>query len=115
MVVGQGEVDGRGVVVQGDDFTVRGGAADAAIWQKMVYAERMAHELRLPLVRLVDGTGGGGTVKSLETMGFTYVPFAARAGDRGGEPARSCPWSPPRSGPVRRASAPRAWSPRTSA
>ena len=62
-------------VVQGDDFTVRGGAADAAIWQKMVYAERLAHDLRLPLVRLVDGTGGGGSVKSLEQMGFTYVPF----------------------------------------
>ena len=75
VVVGQGRIDGRRAVVQGDDFTVRGGAADAAIWQKMVYAERMANELRLPLVRLVDGTGGGGSVKSLETMGFTYVPF----------------------------------------
>ena len=75
MLVGQGRIDGRRAVVQGDDFTVRGGAADAAIWQKMVYAERMAHDLRLPLVRLVDGTGGGGSVKSLESMGFTYVPF----------------------------------------
>ena len=75
MVVGQGRIGGRRAVVQGDDFTVRGGAADAAIWQKMVYAERMAHDLRLPLVRLVDGTGGGGSVKSLEDMGFTYVPF----------------------------------------
>lgn len=75
MVVGRGEIAGRGAVVQGDDFTVRGGAADAAIWQKMVWAERAAAELRLPLVRLVDGTGGGGSVKSLETMGFTYVPF----------------------------------------
>ena len=75
MVVGQGRIEGRRAVVQGDDFTVRGGAADAAIWQKMVYAERMAHDLRLPLVRLVDGTGGGGSVKSLESMGFTYVPF----------------------------------------
>ena len=75
MVIGQGRIDGRRAVVQGDDFTVRGGAADAAIWQKMVYAERMAHDLRVPLVRLVDGTGGGGSVKSLEQMGFTYVPF----------------------------------------
>lgn len=75
MIVGQGRIDGRRAVLQGDDFTVRGGAADAAIWQKMVYAERMAHDLRLPLVRLVDGTGGGGSVKSLEDMGFTYVPF----------------------------------------
>ena len=39
MVVGQGRIGGRRAVVQGDDFTVRGGAADAAIWQKMtVYA-----------------------------------------------------------------------------
>jgi acetyl-CoA carboxylase carboxyltransferase component len=74
MVVGQGAIDGRRVVVQGDDFTVRGGAADAAIWQKMVWAERAAYDLRQPLVRLVDGTGGGGSVKTLETMGFSYVP-----------------------------------------
>jgi acetyl-CoA carboxylase carboxyltransferase component len=74
MVVGQGRIAGRRTVVQGDDFTVRGGAADAAIWQKMVWAERLAHDLRMPLVRLVDGTGGGGSVRSLEDMGYTYVP-----------------------------------------
>jgi acetyl-CoA carboxylase beta subunit len=73
-IVGQGRIDGRRAVVQGDDFTVRGGAADAAIWEKAVFAERMAHDLRLPLVRLVDGTGGGGSVKTLEQMGFSYVP-----------------------------------------
>jgi acetyl-CoA carboxylase carboxyltransferase component len=75
VVIGQGRIDGRRGIVQGDDFTVRGGAADAAIWQKMVYAEQLAHDLRIPLVRLVDGTGGGGSVKSLEQMGHTYVPF----------------------------------------
>src|SRR5215204_1767556 len=74
VVIGQGRIDGRRAVLQGDDFTVRGGAADAAIWQKAIYAERMAHDLRLPLVRLVDGTGGGGSVKTLEQMGFSYVP-----------------------------------------
>src|SRR3954466_8218103 len=73
-VMGHGRIDGRRAVVQGDDFTVRGGAADAAIWEKAVYAERLAHDLRIPLVRLVDGTGGGGSVKTLETMGFSYVP-----------------------------------------
>ncbi len=75
MIVGDGRIEGRPVVVQADDFTVRGGAADAAIWEKMVWAERAAHDLRAPLIRLVDGTGGGGSVKSLEDMGFTYVPF----------------------------------------
>jgi acetyl-CoA carboxylase carboxyltransferase component len=74
VVIGRGRIGGRSAVVQGDDFTVRGGAADAAIWEKAVYAERMAHDLRLPLVRLVDGTGGGGSVKTLEQAGFSYVP-----------------------------------------
>src|SRR3954447_3591269 len=74
MVVGQGRIAGRRAIVQGDDFTVRGGAADAAIWQKSAWAEHAAHDLRLPLVRLVVGTGGGGSVRSLEDMGYTYVP-----------------------------------------
>lgn len=74
-VMGRGRVDGRPVVVGGDDFTVRGGAADASIWQKIVHAERMALGLKIPLVRLVDGSGGGGSVKTLETMRATYVPF----------------------------------------
>jgi acetyl-CoA carboxylase carboxyltransferase component len=34
----------------------------------------MANELRVPIVRLVDGTGGGGSVKTLDTTGRTYVP-----------------------------------------
>jgi acetyl-CoA carboxylase carboxyltransferase component len=74
-VVGEGRIEQRPVIVQGDDFTVRGGAADAAIWQKMVWSERAAHDQRVPLIRLVDGTGGGGSVKQLVDMGYTYVPF----------------------------------------
>ncbi len=73
-VMGRGAVDGRPVVVGGDDFTVRGGAADASIHRKQVYAEQMARELRVPMVRLVDGSGGGGSVKSYQDMGRTYVP-----------------------------------------
>lgn len=73
-IFGRGRVDGRSIVVEADDFTIRGGAADAAIHEKHVQAEQMANELRLPLVRLIDGTGGGGSVKTLETSGFTYVP-----------------------------------------
>lgn len=73
-VMGTGRIDGRRVVVGGDDFTVRGGAADASIAGKQGYAEKLALGLKLPMVRLVDGTGGGGSVKSLEMMGYTYVP-----------------------------------------
>jgi acetyl-CoA carboxylase carboxyltransferase component len=74
-VMGRGRIDDRPVVVGGDDFTVRGGAADASIFQKQVHAERMAHDLRMPMVRLVDGSGGGGSVKSLETERRSFVPF----------------------------------------
>jgi acetyl-CoA carboxylase carboxyltransferase component len=73
-ILGTGRMDGRKVVVGGDDFTVRGGAADGSIRGKQEYAERMAHDLRIPMIRLVDGTGGGGSVKTLEEMGYTYVP-----------------------------------------
>jgi acetyl-CoA carboxylase carboxyltransferase component len=73
-VFGRGRIEGRPVVVGGDDFTVRGGAADASIRGKQVQSEQMANELRLPLVRLIDGTGGGGSVKTIETQGYTYVP-----------------------------------------
>jgi acetyl-CoA carboxylase carboxyltransferase component len=73
-VTGTGRVAGRKVVVGGDDFTVRGGAGDAAIAGKQIYAEQLASELRLPLVRLIEGTGGGGSVKMLEQLGRTYVP-----------------------------------------
>ncbi|MEM9704534.1 MAG: carboxyl transferase domain-containing protein [Pseudomonadota bacterium] len=74
-IFGRGLINRAPVVASADDFTVRGGAADAAIHRKFVLAEQMAHELKLPIVRMVDGTGGGGSVKSLETMGRTYVPF----------------------------------------
>jgi acetyl-CoA carboxylase carboxyltransferase component len=73
-VAGHGAIDGRPVAIVGDDFTVRGGAADASVYEKLLYPERLAHDLRMPIVRLVDGTGGGGSVRTLESMGYTYVP-----------------------------------------
>lgn len=74
ILAGLGLIDGRRVVVCADDFSVRGGAADASIHAKQVYAERLAAEFRIPLVRLVEGTGGGGSVKTLETSGYSYIP-----------------------------------------
>lgn len=73
-VAGHGRIDGRPVAVIGDDFTVRGGASDASIYEKLIYPERLAQGMRMPLIRLVDGTGGGGSVKQLERLGYTYVP-----------------------------------------
>ena len=73
-VMGRARLDGRPTVILADDFTVRGGAADASIWQKMVQAIKMAAEYRMPLVQMIDGTGGGGSVKMLEKDPRTYIP-----------------------------------------
>ena len=73
-IMGRGKIDKRNVVVGGDDFTVRGGAADAAIAQKQIMAEQLANEYRLPIIRLIEGTGGGGSVKSLDMDERTYIP-----------------------------------------
>ena len=73
-VFGTADIDGRPVVLSGDDFTVRGGSADASIPGKRLQAEGLAAELRLPHIRLVDGMGGGGSVKTIEMAGRTYIP-----------------------------------------
>jgi acetyl-CoA carboxylase carboxyltransferase component len=74
VVCGRARIDGRNVFVTGDDFTVRGGANDGGLREKFGFAETWARRWRIPLVRLVDGTGGGGSVKHLETLGRTYLP-----------------------------------------
>jgi len=74
VVCGRACIGGRHVFVTGDDFTVRGGANDGGLRDKFTFAETWARRWRVPLVRLVDGTGGGGSVKHLETMGRTYLP-----------------------------------------
>src|SRR5438034_578503 len=103
-VFGRAKVDGRPVVVGGDDFTVRGGSADATIKEKHLQCETMAHELRLPLIRLVEGSGGGGSVKTIETTGRANVPGVSGwewvvanigtvpRGARDADPARRVDW-----------------------
>ena len=73
-ILGRAKINGKNVMVGADDFTVRGGAADASIHQKQVMAEQFANEYRIPLIRLIEGTGGGGSVKSLDTESRTYIP-----------------------------------------
>lgn len=71
-VIGLCKLDGRKVVVNGGDFTVRGGAGDAAIGNKGGHAQNLASDWRLPYVRLLDSTGG--SVKTFEQIGRTYIP-----------------------------------------
>lgn len=62
-VLGFAKVEGRRIIVGGEDFTLRGGSPSAAGLRKSVYAEELAVQYRLPLVRLHEGSGGsvGGT------------------------------------------------------
>ncbi|MBS0405095.1 MAG: hypothetical protein JSS17_01835 [Proteobacteria bacterium] len=73
-VAGTARLDGRKVVLGVDDFTLRAGSGDAAIHAKQIFAERYAQEMRLPMVRLLDGASGGGSVKMASDAGFTYIP-----------------------------------------
>ena len=71
-ITGLCTLDGRKVVLNAGDFTVRGGASDAAVGDKMGFAQRLALEWHLPYIRLLDATGG--SVKTFEQIGRTYIP-----------------------------------------
>ena len=77
-VVGFGRIDGRRVVVGGEDFTLKGGSPNAAGLRKSVYAEHLAVQYKVPLVRSLEG--GGGSVKG-----------GGRRGGTVGEPVYSAP------------------------
>ena len=68
-VVGMGEIAGRRVAVGGEDFTLKGGSPNAAGLRKSIYAEHMAVQYRMPLVRLLEG--GGGSVRPSTQKGGT--------------------------------------------
>lgn len=73
-VAGTGRLDGRKVVIGADDFTLRAGSGDAAIHEKQIFVEDYARQMRLPMVRLLDGASGGGSVKMALEQGFHYLP-----------------------------------------
>lgn len=56
--LGTGRIDGRPVVVGGEDFTIRGGSPSVAGLRKSVLAETLALRLRVPLIKLLEGAGG---------------------------------------------------------
>ncbi len=60
-VVGVARLDGRPVVVGGDDFTVRGASYSPAGLKKGQYADELAVRRRIPLVRLLEGGGASVT------------------------------------------------------
>ena len=57
VVTGVVRIDGRPVVVGGDDFTIRGAAYSPAGIKKGQFADELAIRRRIPLVRLLEGGG----------------------------------------------------------
>jgi acetyl/propionyl-CoA carboxylase alpha subunit/acetyl-CoA carboxylase carboxyltransferase component len=64
-VGGRGRIEGRTAIVCADDFTSRGGHADGSIAAKSVHLDRLSVELKVPSVRLLDGSSGGGSVAAM--------------------------------------------------
>lgn len=67
-------IDGRKVVVNGGDFTVRGGSAGGihgGLGEELSPSQR-ALEWQVPYIRLLDASGG--SVRSFENIGRTYLP-----------------------------------------
>lgn len=73
-VGGFGLIGQREIIVCADDFTSRGGHADGAIATKSTHLDRLSIELRVPSVRLLDGSSGGGSVAAM-------VPEQKKVGD----------------------------------
>ena len=73
-VGGTGRIEGRPAIVCADDFTSRGGHSDGAVGAKSLHLDRLSLQLRIPSVRLLDGSSGGGSVASM-------VPEQRKAGE----------------------------------
>ncbi len=57
VVAGVARIGSRPCVVAGDDFTIRGAAYSPASLKKGLYADELAVQHRIPLVRLLEGGG----------------------------------------------------------
>ncbi|MCB1646544.1 MAG: hypothetical protein KDI36_13880 [Pseudomonadales bacterium] len=71
-VAGSMTLNGRKVAVHGGDFTIRGGSSEGSSANKALAVVKQAWIERIPYIRLLDATGG--SVRSFEQMGRTYLP-----------------------------------------
>ncbi|MCZ6854742.1 MAG: hypothetical protein O7G86_12565 [Gammaproteobacteria bacterium] len=88
-VIGTCRIAGRKVAFSGGDFTIRGGASDANVGNKRGHVEDFALNARIPFVHLLDATGG--SVRTFEQIGRTYLPGNAAGGGRVAEMLNTVP------------------------
>ena len=70
-VIGTAHLGGMRVMLDGGDFTVRGGAGERGTGSQPS-SLKYALQWRIPLVRLLDAVGG--SVRTFEQIGRTYIP-----------------------------------------
>jgi acetyl-CoA carboxylase carboxyltransferase component len=74
-VMGLGKLDDRPIAVGGEDYTIRAGTgfgSDRRKGGQGGFVEDLAYEYRLPLVNLIDGTGG--SVNTVKRKGYSVTP-----------------------------------------
>lgn len=74
-VMGLARIDGRPVAIGGEDFTIRGGSSwsgDRKKGGQGGFVEDLAASYRIPLVNLIDGSGG--SVTSITKRGHAIFP-----------------------------------------
>ncbi|MEO8280006.1 MAG: carboxyl transferase domain-containing protein [Ideonella sp.] len=74
-VMGLGAIEGRAVAVGGEDYTIRAGTgfgSDRRKGGQGGFVEDLAFEYRIPLVNLIDGTGG--SVNTVKRKGYSVTP-----------------------------------------
>src|SRR5207248_293548 len=105
-VFGRAEVDGRPVVIGGDDFTVRGGSADATIKGKHNQCERLGQkltknelggwEIQLKAGAVDDAVDSEEEAFACARRFLSYFPSSIDdlppRGPRGDDPQRRDPW-----------------------
>ena len=70
----------RQIYLTADDFSIRSGHADGGNSLKTLYGEKLALKLKVPVVKLVDGSSGGGSVTTIKTHGYAYLPHVTVLG-----------------------------------
>lgn len=73
-VQGFGKINGRKVMLTADDFTLRAGHADGALMMKTLYMEQLALQLKIPMIKVVDGSSGGGSITTYKEQNGSYIP-----------------------------------------
>eukprot|EP01064_Diplonema_japonicum_P028749 TRINITY_DN4494_c0_g1_i1.p1 TRINITY_DN4494_c0_g1~~TRINITY_DN4494_c0_g1_i1.p1 ORF type:complete len:595 (+),score=150.99 TRINITY_DN4494_c0_g1_i1:43-1827(+) len=77
-LMGVAKLDSRPVVLGVDDFTINAshsGAGGIMLMRKYMVADRLAQQYKIPMIRVLDGASGGGSVKAVLSIGHSYIPM----------------------------------------